>query len=179
MIETNLVTYKIKYNCLKTDKNIILNYMKKYNNLLKCTYNYIFKNKNVTTKQIWELQKSLNNVTTECGFKNGSIYEAKALIERNKETKVCFGGKKLFTNYRNNLITKEELNVKRLSPINSVGEAKQKGNRHFRIISSTQILFQPTKDIKINLNLSKYKNRIKRFRKTDRITKSKDYSNYL
>ena len=161
MIETNLVTYKIKYNCLKTDKNIILNYMKKYNNLLKCTYNYIFKNKQVTTKQIWDFQKSLNNVITECGLKNGSIYDAKALMERNKENKICFGGKKLFTDYQNKLITKEELNIKRLSPINSIGEAIQTGNRHFKLIDINHIIFHPTKNIKINLNLENYKNRAK------------------
>ena len=161
MIETNLVTYKLKYNCLETDKNIILDYMKRYNNLLKCTYNYIFKNKDITTKQIWEFQKSLNNVVTECGFKNGSIYDAKALIERSKGNRICFGGKKLFVDYRKGLISKEELNIKRLLPINSVGEALHKGNRHFRIVTTNEILFQPTRNIKISLNLSRYKNRIK------------------
>ena len=135
--------------------------MKKYNNLLKCTYNYIFKNKQVTTKQIWEFQKSLNNIVTECGLKNGSIYDAKALIKRNKENKICFGGKKLFTDYQNKLITKEELDIKRLLPINSIGEAKQKANRHFKIIDLQQMIFQPTKNIKISLNLENYKNKAK------------------
>lgn len=170
---SNIVTYKIKYTCKEEDKNIILDYMRRYNNLLKCTYNYAFDNNITGTKDLWNYQKSLNNITNECGFKQSAISQTKQLIkqgqesldrinkkrkqnnvlQRQQERKICFGGKKLYKDYNKGLITKEEFKVRRLFPIYCVGETQQKANRHFRI-QDNKIIFQPTRKVKIDLQLN-------------------------
>ena len=157
----NIVTYKIKYTCGEESTHKIKDYLRKYNNLLRCTYNYMFEG-HTTTKEIWKFQKELNNVVTECGLKNGVIYDCKTLLtqqkqaftrlnnkrkqnklfQRQKLRKICFGGKNLYKKYNSNLITKDQLKELRYFPICSIGEAQYSSNRHFTL-HDTQVIFKP------------------------------------
>ena len=96
----------------------------------------------------------MSNVFTQSHLLNSAQYDAKAIYRLNKEKKVIFGGKKLFLDRANNKISREEFQFKKLLPLYSVGEAIQKGNRLFKIISENSILFKPCKDVKISLDLN-------------------------
>lgn len=76
-----------------------------------------------------------------------------SLVNRNKQ--ICFGSKKLFNDYKNGKISKEELKEKRLLPIYSIGTARPfKGNRHFEILNDLEtIIFKPCRGIKFNIKL--------------------------
>lgn len=152
---TNIITYKIKYTTDNMD--YISSCIKDYNKILKYTYNRIYKDKLQSTKELTIAQKKMNNVFLDSHFKNSAIFEAKGIINLNEETGVCFG-KQAYRQYTNGKINKEELHIKKLIPLYSVGEASQKGNRKFRIISNRQIIFQPNKDKHIILKLENYKN---------------------
>ena len=150
----NLITYKIKYST--DNKEFILNCIKDYNKILKFTYNRLLEDNKLTTKEITELQKTLNNVSLDSHFKNSSIFEAKSLIKKDKKS-VCFG-KKFYNQYIKGLITKDELKIKRLVPLCSIGEAIHKANRKSEIIDNTTILFKSNRNNHIKLNLENYKN---------------------
>ena len=96
----------------------------------------------------------MSNVFTQSHLLNSAQYDAKAIYRLNKVKKVIFGGKKLFLDRANNKISREEFQFKKLLPLYSVGEAIQKGNRLFKIISENSILFKPCKDVKISLDLN-------------------------
>ena len=155
-----MVTYKIPYSCL--DLEVILSYIKQYNNVLKCTYNYrlqYFDNTDLKDKEVdilvREYQNQLNHVELiGSHLKNSANYDAKALIEKNENKPIIFGGRKLFLQRCNDKLSKEEFQLKRLVPLYSVGEANETANRHFRIIDTNTIVFQPNKNTHITLNLS-------------------------
>lgn len=139
----NNITLKIKYH--SQNKEEILNYIKNYNNVVKFTYNRLLENENLKTKEITVLQKSMNNIFIDSHFKNSAIFDSKALIKRNGENKIIFGGKKLFIQRQQNKISKEDYEIQKLMPLFSVGESLYKGNRKFSIIDDNCILFKPSK----------------------------------
>ncbi len=155
-----LITYKIPYSCLNLE--VILSYIKQYNNVLKCTYNYrlqYFDNSELKDKEIDTLVREYQNQLKHVELigshlMNSANYNAKALIEKNGDTPIIFGGRKLFLQRCDDKISKEEFQLRRLVPLYSVGEANNTGNRHFRIIDTNTIVFQPNKNTHIILNLS-------------------------
>ena len=96
--KTNEITLKIKYTCDEISINRILEYIKNYNNVLRFVYNRLYEapKQSLSTKDAMAEINSMNNVFVDTYFKSGALYEAKALIKKNKEDKVIFGGKKLF-----------------------------------------------------------------------------------
>ena len=152
--ETNIITMKMKYHTeTKEDSERIFQMMVNYNNVVKCTYNYLLKHPKASTAEISHYQNSLNNIFLDTHFKGSAIYEAKGLIKRNGENKVIFGGKKLFLQRCQNKITKEEFYKEKQIPIYRVGQANQKGNTKFSIITEEYILFKPTRNEHILLTL--------------------------
>lgn len=147
-MKSNNITLKIKYETEKENLDIILSFIKNYNNVLRFTYNRVQEGIK-STKDLTELQKQLNNIFIDSHFKNSSIFEAKSIQDSN----LIFGGKKLFLDRCKNKISKEDFKLKRLVPISSVGESNHKGNRKFSIINENTVLFKPTKNIHINLQL--------------------------
>lgn len=158
-MKQNLITLKLRYTT--DNRNYILSCMQDYSKILKFTYNRILDNPEISTKQITELQKQMNNVFLDSHFKNSARIEALGL---NRENKVCFGSK-YYTQYIKGKITKEQLNILRLCPIYSVGESISYSNRKFRILNERQILFCPNKQNHIILFLENYKNYKKYFDK--------------
>ena len=116
--ETNIITMKIKYHTeTKEDSKRIFQMMVNYNNIVKCTYNYLLKHPKASTSEISHYQNSLNNIFLDTHFKGSAIYEAKGLINKNGENKIIFGGKKLFIQRCQNKIIKEEFHKQKQIPI--------------------------------------------------------------
>lgn len=153
--DSNIITLKLKYSTDENSKTRILKYIKNYNNVLHFTYNRLHKNDKLKTKEITELQKSMNNIFVDSHFKNSAIFDSRSLL---KNDKVIFGGKKLFIDRCQNKITKDEFQLKKLRPIYSVGESDKKGNRKFSIVTENHIIFKPNKNEHFLLEINSSKN---------------------
>lgn len=137
--------------------------LKQYSNVVRYSYNRFLEGK--TEKDIRKLSKSLGSVDLlnswiiQCGIKDG-----KAIQIRFKNEKVIFGGKQNLINRLKNKITKEEYQLKRLIPLNILGEMLQQGNRSFKldIIENNQIIFKLNKSKHIELKLPNLRNNIKK-----------------
>lgn len=154
----NLITRKIKYSVTtEQEKQDITSIQKQYSNVLHYTYNRLFENNNLSTKELTELQHQMNNIALNSHLLNSAIYDAKSLIAKDNSKQIIFGGKKLFLDRLKGLISKNDYKINKLSPIFSIGESNQKGNRLFDIIDDKTILFKPSKNkhIELHLNISK------------------------
>ena len=146
---SNLVTYKIKYTCSDSPLDVI----KQYNSVLRFTYNRLLENKNLKTSEITQMQKFLNNCELiGSHLKNSAIYDAKSLLSDSNET-IVFGGRKLFKDRCNHKINRDEFRLKRLRPLNCVGEACKCGNRLFQIIDEGTIIFKLNRNCHFELKL--------------------------
>ena len=154
-------TLKIKYNSPNID--IIRDCLRQYSSTLKYTYNRIFDNMGgLSTKQLTFFQKNLNNIPLiDSHFKNSAVYEAKSIYTRNKDKKVIFK-KENFINRCKNKISKDQFKENKYLPLCSIGEANQKGNRKFQIISESLILFKINRDLKVKINLCNLKSNLKK-----------------
>ena len=153
--DSNIITLKLKYSTDENSKTRILEYIKNYNNVLRFTHNRLHENKDLKTKEITVLQKSMNNIFVDSHFKNSAIFDSKSLLHNDK---VIFGGKKLFIDRCQDKITKEEFQLKKLRPLYSVGESDKKGNRKFSIITENHIIFKPNKNEHFLLEINPSKN---------------------
>ena len=153
--DSNMITLKLKYSTDENSKTRILEYIKNYDNVLRFTYNRLHENDKLKTKEITELQKSMNNIFVDSHFKNSAIFDSKSLL---KNDKVIFGGKKLFINRCQNKISKKEFQLKKLRPIYSVGQSDRKGNRKFSIVTENHIIFKPTREEHFLLEINPSKN---------------------
>lgn len=153
----NPITLKIKYSTDELSLGYIFLVREDYNKVLRFTYNRLVDNPKYSTKELTAFQSKLQNIDTcKSHLKNSAIYNSKEIYNRNKDDnpqKVIFGGKKNFEKRNENKISKEEFTEKRTLPIYSVGESNQSGNRMFKIIDTTTILFKPDKHHHISLNL--------------------------
>lgn len=152
----NPLTLKIKYSCSNEDSKIIFSLLQVYNPILRFTYNRVADNPNISTKELTNLQKEMNNRSESINshLLNSIQYQAKALYNSRPDGRaVIFGGRSNFIKRCKNKITKEEWNELRLCPIYSVGEANQKGNRLFQILDINTILFKPNRNIHIKVIL--------------------------
>ena len=153
--DSNIITLKIKYSTDENSKTRILEYIKNYNNVLRFTYNRLHENKDLKTKEMTVLQKTMNNIFVDSHFKNSAIFDSKTLLHNDK---VIFGGKKLFIDRCQNKITKDEFQIKKLRPLYSVGESDKKGNRKFSIITENHIIFKPTREEHFLLEINPSRN---------------------
>jgi len=153
--DSNIITLKLKYSTDENSKTRILEYIKNYNNVLRFTYNRLHENGDLKTKEITELQKSMNNIFVDSWFKDSAIFDSKTLLHNSK---VIFGGKKLFIYRCQNKISKEEFQLKKLRPIYSVGESDKKGNRKFSIVTENHVIFKPTRNEHFLLEINPSKN---------------------
>ena len=152
-------TIKLPY---KTNEDLT-SILKQYSNIVRYSYNRFLDGQ--TEKMIRELTKSLNNIDllnswlVQCGIKDG-----KSIQTRFKNKVVVFGGKFNLINRLKNKITKEEYQLKRLSPMNIQGEELKQGNRSFKldIIENNKIIFKLNKLKYITLELPNLRNNIKK-----------------
>ena len=155
-----MITYKLKYNASDESNDFILKCMKQYSSLLHYGYNRVVDG--WPAKQIKDAMKTqLNNVElmdshiVSCAQQQATgIHEQKTKI--NPEYKIIFGGKKNYIRRCKGLISKEEYQLKRISPLLSMGEANQKANRKFKINQDLHsITFQINRNNHYTLELLK------------------------
>ena len=79
----DLITRKIKYftNTLE-EAEVIFDIQRQYSNCLHFTYNRLFENNKLSTKELTALQKDLNSIKLNSHLKNSAIYDAKALVNK-------------------------------------------------------------------------------------------------
>lgn len=125
-----MITLKIKYKCEEPNySSLILTYQRQYSSCLHFMFNRISDNPKISEIALRELSKQINNINLlDSWFAQSSIKEAKQIYNSAKEhtedgkgIKVIFGGKKLFNKRCKNKISKEEFQLKRLSPLYSIG----------------------------------------------------------
>lgn len=155
MKKNNDITIKIKYSCNKKDSDRILEYIKNYNNVLRFIYNRLYEapKQKLSTKDAITIINSMNNVFVDTYFKNGALYEARALIKLNKEDKIIFGGKKLFLERDKGNISSEEFKLAKLHPLQVIGASYNEGNCKFHIQDINTIIFKPTRNEHFTLHL--------------------------
>lgn len=175
----NPLTLKLKYTCLDSESVIIHNILEAYNPVLRFTFNRVKDNSKLTTKELSKLQTTYEHKANIIGshLLNSMQYQSKAMLDAAGDKPIIFGGRKNFIKRCQQKITKEEWQELRLVPIYSVGESNQKGNRLFRILDVNTVLFKPSKDIHINLNLKSVgKNNIRKLRRLIKLQNQKAIS---
>ena len=164
--EQNIITFKIGYEC----EDSLLDIIKQYNNVLRFTYNRLFEDNTLKTKDITSLQKTLKHCDMIKSYlRSSAIFDAKALIAKDNKKQIIFGGKHLFKQRCKKKIEKDEFQLKKLRPLLSIGEAIQSGNRLFQILDDNTILFKLDKNNHFTLKLknvgSKRRKEIKQLKK--------------
>ena len=139
-----MITIKLPY---ESDYNVI-NLQKQYSSIVRFAYNrYRDKWKQ---KDIRHACRKLNNIDLlDSWLIQCAIMDAQALNVRFKDKdNIIFGGKKNFYKRLQGKISKEEYQLKRLSPISIQGEATKIGNRKFKldIIENNQLIFVHKKE---------------------------------
>ena len=141
-----MITLKIKYSVKKENREKIFKYIKNYNSIFNCIFNYFQdQNKVLSTKDSFIFMKSLNNIFVDTIFQNSALYDAKQTFNKFGNKKLIFGGKKLFLDRIKNIVSKKEFQIKRLRPLQVIGVAHNKGNCKFQILSEKEVLFKPCK----------------------------------
>ena len=149
-----MITLKLKYRFKdEQDMSLIRDYQRQYSSCLHFLYNRISDNPSITEKELRLLYGNIN----KCSLINKwlfqcAIKEAKQ-IYNSHGIKVIFGGKANYFKRNKLAITKEEYKAKRISPVYSIGEASNKGNRFFRLKEGNVLTFQPNRLQHIDLEL--------------------------
>lgn len=161
-----MLTLKLKYKASDEAKSLIIKYQRQYSSCLHFIYNRICdSNGSISEINLRKLSSSINNIDlldsyfVQCSIKEAQqIYNTRKIIGEDP-SKIIFGGKKNYfgrmpkkksknQNKHTKLytISREEFLIKKLNPINSIGEASKIGNRKFRIQSDIEtIIFQPNR----------------------------------
>ena len=149
-----MITLKLPYK--STNMSEIAEYQRQYSLCLRFLYNRLYDSKGVMKeKELRQFQSKLNNIENiGCWLFQSAIREAIQIYNTYEDRKIVFGTKKALIARNKNKISKEEYKSKRLRSIYSIGEASKHGNRHFRIVSDSKIVFQPNRNTKIELNLA-------------------------
>ena len=154
------------------DLNIILEYIRLQNNVIRISYNR-FKD-NYSEKEIRSYLKSMNLsselINIDSWFIQSGIYKAKEMYKKDTEfeksnnlfPKRIFGSKSNLIRRSKNLISKLEYKKNRSLPLLIIGEAPQKGNRKFNFTNLSNIEFKPLCGCKISISLPKLKNNYKK-----------------
>ena len=177
-------TIVFKLKDISEDKQIIKSlqkdysqdFRKLYNNLELCAdKNFLnsLKNKNVRfreniileVKSFYDKQETFNKKKIkqikELESYNIDSNSFKKIVKLKRQLKkdVCFGGKNNLIKRTKGLISNENFKELRLYSMVYYGETSKKGNRFFdfRKLSSGEILFKPSKNIKISLIISNKK----------------------
>ena len=171
-----MITIKLPYKTSNSNKDMILSLLEQQNHAIKYLFNRMQDaTETFSQKDLTRLTKKINNIPLiDSWFKQSSIYKAQSLYDVfNKKTKeiieynkkhpgikeklpsIIFGGKNLFNKRAEKKIKRSEFNLKKLMPLNSIGQRESYGNRKFRlrIIENNSVLFQPDRKTKITLDL--------------------------
>ena len=166
-------TLKIKYSLEDpSQKDIILSYMKAYSSCLHYMFNRIKDSSlnELSCRKLYQSNQIHNIDILSSWFVQSSIREAiqlcKSLESRDSQSLV-FGGKNLFKKRCQHKISKEEFQLKRLSPLYSIGTSGKsctmKGNHKFYLKQDlSSVLFKPERNLHIELRLPNLKSNYKK-----------------
>ena len=77
---SNIITLKIRYETDASSLSFITTLQKQFNSCLRFTYNRLYDNKNLTTKELTALQKELKHMElVKSHFKGSAVYKAKEI----------------------------------------------------------------------------------------------------
>lgn len=138
-----MITIKLPYKSSIEFQDKLNLLRKEYSNVVRYSFNRL--KEKYTEKDIRYFLNGLNNVknldawTKQCG-----ILEAKAILKRNPDNKVIFGGKTNFIKRLKNKLSKEDYQENRLLPFCIYGQKGEHGNRKFKldIIENNQIIYK-------------------------------------
>ena len=148
-------TLKIKYKTSQENLLLIKEYQRQYSSCLHYFYNRI--QEGLSEKQCRQLFPKLNNIDKlDFIMKECAIKEA---IQLKNKQKIIFGGKKNFFNRLKNLISREQFKENKLSPLYIIGRKNLPfGNQKFKLTEDLNIVFKPTRNQNILLELNNYLN---------------------
>ena len=142
-------TLKIKYHSSEENISLIKDYQRQYS----CVYRWMYNrtDEGMSEKEREHQVKLLNNIDLlDSWFIRSACKEATYLYKANEDgNTIIFGGKKNYFDRLKGNISKEEYKDKRLSPLCSIGEGNQNGNRKFQIQEDLSIIFKPDRKNKI------------------------------
>lgn len=148
----SVITMKIPYKLEDSSKQEeIFFYIKNYNSIYNQTFNYMLANlkngKFTPSKEILKFFKNKNNIKLDTWFQNSAhseVYEALSKLKNadKLDSKIIFGGRKLFIDRCSGKISKDEFKIKKLRQLYSIGQASRYGNLKFRIIGPDTVLFR-------------------------------------
>ncbi len=148
-------TIKLPYQIDSEGFAFLQNLRKQQSNVVRYAFNR-FKD-GLNEQEIRFKVKELNNLELldswyiQCG-----IREAQAIHVRNPDSKVVFGGKRIFKLRSENKISKDEFHKARLLPLTIQGEGPQNGNRKFKLdIDNETIHFRYKRNQHFELKLPK------------------------
>lgn len=158
-----MITLKFKYATeQESDKQIISEYQKQYNNLFHLFYNRL---KDGVSETVCKHLQYNNLELMKSWFRQTCVKDASFLLKNRDET-VLFGGKFLFKQLLRKNITKEEFKERRLVSLCSAGESRCNGNRLFRLNGDCySVIFSPISKQKMKLILIGVGKRIKTLQK--------------
>lgn len=165
-------TIKLPVHINDSDKEIIREYQRLQNNIIRIAYNR-FKD-NLKEKEIRTYLKTMNlssnTISIDSWFIQSGIYKAKEMFKKDLEiskstgsfpTRI-FGGKSNLKRYSKKLINKTSYKNNKLLPLLIIGEAPKKGNRKFNFNNANSIEFKPFVRCKIDIQLPKLRNNIRK-----------------
>ena len=148
-------TLKIKYKTSQENLNLIKEYQRQYSSCLHYFYNRI--QEGLNEKQCRSLFPKLNNIDKlDFIMKECAIKEA---IQLKDKQKIIFGGRKNFFDRLKGNITREQFKENKLSPLYIIGRKNLSfGNQKFKLTEDLNIVFKPTRNQNILLELNNYLN---------------------
>ena len=126
-------------------------YQQQYSTYLHLAYNRLLDGK--LLKDCFKMTNYNNIQLLDSWLRQCASREALSIINKNKDKKVIFGGKKNYFNRLKGLISKEQYQQNRLSPIYSIGQNQYCGNRKFFIKNINTIIFKPNRKEHIQLKI--------------------------
>jgi len=147
-----MITIKLPY----TTEHDMVPILKQYSSVLRFSYNRFLEG--MKEKEVRLDIKPMKNI----GLLNSwlvqcAILDGKAIQTRFKKQKVVFGGKYLLRQRATGKISKEEYQLKRLSPVCIQGETLDHGNRSFKLdlIENNRIVLKLNRTTHVDLFIPK------------------------
>lgn len=148
-----MITIKLDIQTKQIDR--IKQYQHQYSTYLHLAYNRLLDG--MLLKDCFKMTNYNNIELLDSWLRQCASREALSIIKKNKDKdkdkKVIFGGRLNYFNRLKGLITKEQYQQNRLSPIYSIGQNNYYGNRKFFIKDINNIIFKPNRKQHIELQI--------------------------
>lgn len=158
----NTVKVPIEFDSME-DRDMIIKYQRQQTHIVRS----VFKKEENEQSYDFNSFNHYNDIDLlDSWWKQSAVYEGKAKYDSKKEIEkqedrvihVCFGGKQTMNDYRNGLLTKDELWLERLNPLTSIGERdsgtkRTGGNRKFKLSEDLKTVYVKLKEKNIKAKI--------------------------